>query len=87
MFIPTYYQVLPNLDLDIPLTFSYTPEGRSALAVFNGPHQGGTVSVGASALYRKAWRVDLKFSHFYGSEQYQTLRDRDFMALSIQRTF
>ena len=87
VFTPTYYQVLPDLDLDLPFTLGYTPEGRSALAVFNGPHEGGTMSIGVSALYRKVLKIDLKFTHFFGSETYQTLQDRDFLSLSIQRTF
>lgn len=87
VFTPTYFQVLPDLDIDLPLTLSYTPRGKSPLPVFNGPHKGGVVSAGVSALYRKVWNAGLQFTHFYGGAAYQVLKDRDFVSLSIQRTF
>ena len=87
VFTPTYYEVLPNLDIDLPLTFSYTPQGKSPLAAFNGPHEGGTMSIGVAATYRKVWNAGVQFTHFYGSERFQTLKDRDFVSFSIQRTF
>lgn len=87
VFTPTYYQVLPDLDINLPLALSYTPEGKSPLAVFNGPHEGGTMSVGVSGMYRKVWNASVQFTHFYGSEEFQTLKDRDFVTFSIQRTF
>lgn len=87
VFTPTYYQVLPDLDINLPLTLSYTPQGKSPLAVFNGPHEGGTMSVGVSGMYRKVWNASVQFTHFYGSDEFQTLKDRDFIAFSIQRTF
>ena len=87
VFTPTYYQVLPDLDINLPLALGYTPEGRSPLAAFNGPHEGGTMSAGVSGMYRKVWNATVQFTHFYGSEEFQTLKDRDFIAFSIQRTF
>jgi len=87
VFTPTYFQVLTDLDIDMPLTLSYTPQGKSPLPFFNGPHKGGVMAVGVSALYRKLWNAGLQFTHFYGGVGFQTLKDRDFVSLSIQRTF
>jgi len=87
VFTPTYFQVATDLDIDVPLTLSYTPRGKSPLPFFNGPHKGGTMGVGVSALYRRLWNVGLQFIHFYGGAPFQTLKDRDFVSLSIQRTF
>ena len=87
VFTPTYFQVATDLDIDVPLTLSYTPQGKSPLPFFNGPHKGGTMGVGVSALYRRVWNVGLQFIHFYGGVSFQALKDRDFVSLSIQRTF
>jgi len=87
LFTPTYFQVLPDLDINLPIAFGYTPQGKSPLPVFNGPHKGGTVSLGVSAQYRTVWYASLQFTHFYGPAAYQTLKDRDFLSLSLQRTF
>jgi hypothetical protein len=87
VFTPSYFQVLPNLDVNVPLTFGYTPQGKSPLPVFHGPHKGGAMSVGLSAVYRKVWNAGLLFTWFYGNEEFQTVKDRNFISLSLQRTF
>jgi hypothetical protein len=88
LFAPTYFQVLTNLDLSLPIALAYNPKGKSPIAGFNGgAHKGGTISLGISAEYLKAWTAALQFTHYYGGEDFQTLKDRDFIAFSLQRTF
>jgi hypothetical protein len=88
IFTPTYYQVAANLDLSVPLTFSFNPWGKGPLAAFNGgTHLGGVASLGLSAEYRKVWLGALQYSIFFGRSDYQGRADRDFVSLSLQRTF
>jgi hypothetical protein len=88
VFTPTYYQLAPNLDFSIPLTLAFNPYGKGPLAAFNGgTHRGGVASVGLSAEYRKVWLAVLQYSIFFGRSDYQMRADRDFVALSLQRTF
>ena len=83
---PAYFQVLPNLDLNVPISLSYNPKGRSPAAAFSG-HKTGSLSLGLSGEYRKIWNATLRFTTYLGPESRQTLSDRDNISLSVQRTF
>jgi hypothetical protein len=100
-FEPTYRQVLPGLDVGVPLGLGYNPKGRSSVvSVFNnnGVDRGGDVSVGLNGSYLDAWRIALNFTHYFGSEGtfldannfksfQQYLKDRDFISFTVRRTF
>lgn len=102
VFTPDYFQVMPGLDLQVPIGVSYGIGGRSSVngALFPAEH-GGNISVGLKGEYQKAWQVGLSYNHYYGPAgsiiQYDTAvpelsysnfhGDRDFVSLSIQRTF
>ena len=63
------------------------------------PEGGGDVSLGLNGTYLDAWRFSLSWTHYYGPSATlqeltgptftykQTLRDRDYVALSVRRTF
>lgn len=85
-FTPSYFQVLPNLDLNVPISLSYNPRGRSPASAFNG-HKTGSLSIGLSGEYQKVWNMNLRYTTYIGPESRQPLSDRDFVSLSIQRTF
>lgn len=95
---PTYRQVLPGLDLGVPVGIGYTPAGRSSAGGNLGSHRGGDITIGLNATYLSVWRSSLSFTHFYGREAPyldasnhftfgQSLKDRNFISLSIYRTF
>ncbi|MBI5444055.1 MAG: DUF1302 domain-containing protein [Deltaproteobacteria bacterium] len=99
VFEPQYFQVLPNVDLTVPLGLGWAPAGRSSLGpnVF-GPEHGGDMSIGLTAQYQKTWKAGLQYTHFFGPAGAvldeaaafsfkQTMADRDFVSLSVQRTF
>ena len=85
-FTPSYFQVLPNLDLNVPISLSYNPRGRSPASAFNG-HRSGSISIGLTGEYQKIWNMNLRYTTYVGPESGQPLSDRDFISLSIQRTF
>lgn len=101
VFQPEYFQVMPGVDLQVPIGFGYGIAGRSA--VFQvAPEHGGDVSVGVNLDYKKTWRAGLQYIHFVGAagpapslnpatntqaSYKQYYKDRDFVTLSIQRTF
>lgn len=106
VFTPTYRQVLPGLDISVPIGLSYNPHGKSSVvSVFNntGIDKGGDFSIGLDGAYLDDWRFTLSYTRFYGdtglfqsgyngtTTQVKTfqnyLADRDFVALSIRRTF
>jgi hypothetical protein len=70
VFEPAYYQVLPGLDITVPIGLGYNPKGKSSVvAAFNGGvDAGGDVSVGVSGDYQKVWKLGAKYTHYLGSE-------------------
>jgi hypothetical protein len=102
IFTPEYFQVAPGLDLQVPIGLSYGLFGRSSVngALFPANH-GGNISVGLKAEYQKTWQASVGFTHYYGPDgsviKYDTAvpelsynnfhGDRDFVSLSVQRTF
>lgn len=102
IFTPEYFQVMPGLDLQVPIGVSYGISGRSSVngALFPAEH-GGNISLGLKGEYQKVWQLGLNYTHYYGPSgsviKYDTAvpelsyenfhGDRDFISLSIQRTF
>lgn len=87
---PAYYQVFSGIDLKVPIGLGYTPAGRSPVDLkFNngGAVGGGDVSIGLNVDYLQVWKFGIKYTNFFGGRGTQTLADRDFVSLSIQRTF
>jgi hypothetical protein len=83
---PEYFEVLPNLTISLPLAVRYGLIGDSATSVgeFSGA---GDFEFGAEAEFKSSWKAKLLFVHFMGSPMRQPLGDRDFVSMSIQRTF
>ncbi|OFI34275.1 hypothetical protein BFC17_20855 [Alteromonas lipolytica] len=102
IFTPDYFQVMPGLDMQVPIGFGFGIDGRSSVngVLFPSEH-GGNVSVGLKGDYNRTWRFSLNYNKYLGAAgsviQYDapvpTLSyknfhgDRDFISLSVQRTF
>jgi len=97
-FTPTWFQVLPGLDLSAPLTYAIGLSGNSA-TIFGGNQGLGNYTVGLGAdLYQK-YRFDLKYIDYLGryrdngtavtSQNGFTafLRDRGAVSLTFKTTF
>jgi hypothetical protein len=97
---PQYFQVISGLDLTVPIGLTYGIDGKSSVVDFSpaAPYHGGNVSVGLTGTYRNVWIATLNCTHYYGSAaqvldsnfnySYRNVwGDRDFVSLSIQRTF
>lgn len=85
-FQPAYFQVLPNLDVSVPLELGLGLIGRSSI---DGSQNAGAgdIDIGLSFSYRAVWKAGLTFTHFVGGASKQPLADRDFVSFSVQRTF
>lgn len=86
---PTYYQVVPGIDISVPFGFGYNFSGRSPVtAGFNGgADKGGDASVGITVTYNSVWKGGITYTNYFGSPNWQTLEDRDFVSFNINRTF
>lgn len=85
-FTPSYFQVLPNLDLNVPISWSYNPRGRTPAFAFSGDKT-GSLSIGLAGEYQRIWNMILRYTTYVGPQSRQPLSDRDFVSLSVQRTF
>src|SRR5260370_39411303 len=85
-FEPTYFEVLPNLDLTLSLGLGYNLAGNSSTDSYQ--RQGaGDLDFGVTATYRVVWSASITLTHFLGNASRQVLADRDFIRFGIQRTF
>ncbi len=86
VFEPRYFEVLPGLDISIPVGLGYDLVGRSSTdASLNAGT--GDIELGVSATFRAAWRGSVTATHFLGPPSRQPFADRDFLAISVERTF
>jgi hypothetical protein len=88
---PTYYDVLPDLQLTLPIGLAYDFYGRSEI---DGTENQGTGSVnfGVTATYRETWIASVTYDDPIGAPN-PTLQgepstaDRSFVLLNFQHTF
>ncbi|MEO6853341.1 MAG: DUF1302 domain-containing protein [Rhodoferax sp.] len=103
IFEPQYFQVLPGLDMSLPMGLGYNFAGRSS-AIMNfagGASKAGDFNVGVKGKYRD-WNIGLTYTGYFGSESSftvvdpagsrmlsygQGLRDRSYVAFNMSRTF
>lgn len=96
VYEPRYRQIVPGLDLAVPLTAS-TTRGKSSSVVNFGADRSGDITLGANFTYLNRWRAGLGYTHYYGPRgtplealQFtfkQALADRDFVSLTLATTF
>lgn len=69
VFTPMYRQVMPGLDLGVPIGLGWAPKGSRSLALGPGvlpPSGGGDITLGLTAVYHNAWNINLAYTHFFG---------------------
>ncbi len=98
VFEPMYRQIYPGLDLSVPIGASYTNGASEALGTGFGTDHGGDLNIGLKGNYLNTWSLGLTYTHYYGPENTfldadnhytfeQSLKDRDFVAFTVSRTF
>ncbi|CDF83722.1 hypothetical protein PKB_2375 [Pseudomonas knackmussii B13] len=98
VYEPMYRQIYPGLDLSVPIGASYTNGASEALGTGFGTDHGGDMNIGLKGNYLNTWNLGLTYTHYYGPENTfldasnnytfeQSLKDRDFIAFTVSRTF
>ena len=99
-FTPTWFQVLPSVDLTMPITWAQGISGTAATP-FGGNHGTGNWSVGLGATIQQKYLINLSYIGYYGN--YSTaaatgaatafngtsaaLSDRGWVSLTLKTTF
>ena len=65
IFTPSYRQVLPGLDLSVPIGLRYTLDGHSAVTVWDA-RGSGSANVGLEGNYLGVWQFALTYNRFIG---------------------
>lgn len=97
IYEPSYRQVLSGIDLSVPVGVGYGIGNSSVVGAFLGDKV-GDFSVGLNATYLDAWRFGINYTHYFGPEGTfldalnqgsfkQSLKDRDFISVSVRTTF
>jgi hypothetical protein len=88
---PTYYNVVPNVQVTFPIGLLYTFLGRSLID--STENQGtGSVNVGVTATYLVTWVASLTYSAQIGAANPNlpgepSSADRSFVLLNFQHSF
>ena len=85
-FEPHYFQVIPNLDITGIAELGYNLAGRS-FTYYVQNSGSGDFRLGVSGTYLSAWKAGLTYIGFLGAPSRQPLADRNFVMLSLERTF
>ncbi|SFE85800.1 DUF1302 domain-containing protein [Paracidovorax wautersii] len=94
---PQFRQVFSGVDLSVPVSVGYGFGNSSALGSAFLGDKVGNLSIGIAGNYLQVWRFSLGYTHFFGPEgtfvenrhvsYKQALKDRNFISLSVNRTF
>ena len=90
---PAYFEVLPNLELQFPVSLKYNFAGNSEMdSTMN--HGTGQWSAGISATYRESWDASLNYVGYFGkvstdalAPEVQGMADRGYLSLNLQHPF
>ncbi|MBU4315770.1 MAG: DUF1302 domain-containing protein [Proteobacteria bacterium] len=82
----SFLQVLPNLDLKIPVTFTFRPNGNSSLPL-TFTEKRHSVSIGTEFAFRQDILFGFKYTDFLGDSEDDPKADRDNLSFSVKYTF
>jgi hypothetical protein len=88
---PTYYNVLPNLEIQFPISVAYNLFGRSQIDGTEN-HGTGTIDLGVTGTYETTWIASLNYQDYLGAPNTSLqgdaqLADRGYISFNIQHTF
>lgn len=85
---PTYYDVLPSLNVTFPLGITYDFLGRSEIdsSMYHG---NGIFNIGVTGTYKVNWIASLTYQDYLGAPNtsYNGLADRGYISLNLQHSF
>ena len=88
---PTYFNVLPNLQLAFPIGLHWNFYGRSMIDPTENSGT-GNVNFGVQATYKVVWIASVTYNDYFGAANPNlagepSIADRNYVMLNIQRSF
>ncbi|OGB67029.1 MAG: hypothetical protein A2496_02100 [Burkholderiales bacterium RIFOXYC12_FULL_60_6] len=70
IYTPSYRQVLPGLDIGVPVGLRYALDGNSSITGLGwGPKGTGSATLGLEGTYQGVWQFTLGYTHFIGKAE------------------
>lgn len=88
LFRPQWYQVMPGVDLTVPVSIGYGVDGNGTSS-FLGDEESGSASLGFLFEVDQTWSAQLSYNAFFGpvpNSFGNYLKDRDNVSLTFKRT-
>ena len=98
VFSPQYLQILPGLDLTVPISLSYGLFGHAAVAGGNAEGD-GNFGIGLNFDYLSTYKLNFTYSNYFGKVHedgwfgtvtrgsYASMKDRDFISMTFKVSF
>lgn len=89
VFRPTWYQVMPGVDLTGLFSASVGIDGNGTYS-FMGDEESGSATLGVEFSVDQKWTASLRYNNYFGSVKNSFgnyLKDRDNVSLTFKRTF
>jgi len=81
-----YWQVMPLLDLNIPITWKFNPNGTSSVqGTF--AEKNDSLGLGLEFTYKSVYKIGLGYTFFLFDADEHPKADRDFFSLNLKYTF
>ncbi len=81
-----YLQVLPSLDIDVAVTYKWNPDGKSSVGgTFT--ENADSVAFGVDLTYKVSNITKIGYTNFLGDSSDNSKTDRDYVSISLKRTF
>ena len=84
---PTWYQVLPDVDLSTPIGLTYNFNDKKPAVDSFGAARGGSTTIGVKFVYANTIRGGLYYTKQLGEDSKNAFGDRDFVALNLNYSF
>lgn len=68
IFTPSYRQILPGLDLDVPIGLRYAVDGRSSVTAWDA-RGAGSFNIGLAGNYLGVWQFTLAYTQYIGKAE------------------
>ena len=70
IYTPSYRQVLPGLDISVPVGLRYVLDGNSSITGLGwGPKGTGSFTLGLEGTYEGVWQFTVGYTHFIGNAE------------------